>query len=201
MDDKYSFEGSVLAHDEYGNKSKCREDVNNEACGGFECNICLDPVQDAVVTICGHLYCWKCIYKWIHLESSNEKQCPVCKAEVSERRLIPLYAAGRGNETHHEKQQLCRPKIPPRPSSCSLSSSHRPNPCRQHRQHNSDPFLVAGGMNGEMIYERMFGNSISNRDPNSYGNGRSRYLVEIERSLDRLSLFLFCFVIYCLVLF
>jgi E3 ubiquitin-protein ligase RNF5 len=29
----------------------------------FECNICLELAQDPIVTQCGHLYCWPCIYK------------------------------------------------------------------------------------------------------------------------------------------
>lgn len=31
----------------------------------FECNICLELAQDPVVTQCGHLYCWPCIYKCV----------------------------------------------------------------------------------------------------------------------------------------
>ena len=33
--------------------------------GAFECNICLDVATDPVVTQCGHLYCWPCIYKYV----------------------------------------------------------------------------------------------------------------------------------------
>ena len=33
--------------------------------GAFECNICLDVDTDPVVTQCGHLYCWPCIYKYV----------------------------------------------------------------------------------------------------------------------------------------
>ena len=31
----------------------------------FDCNICLEDVYDPVVTRCGHLYCWPCLYKWL----------------------------------------------------------------------------------------------------------------------------------------
>ena len=48
----------------------------------FECNVCMEPVQnrDPVVTQCGHLYCWPCIFRWL---STNHTTCPVCKAGVS----------------------------------------------------------------------------------------------------------------------
>ena len=28
----------------------------------FECNICLDIASEPMLTTCGHLYCWPCIY-------------------------------------------------------------------------------------------------------------------------------------------
>ena len=31
----------------------------------FECNICLELAQEPIVTQCGHLYCWSCIYKCV----------------------------------------------------------------------------------------------------------------------------------------
>lgn len=31
----------------------------------FDCNICLESVEEPVVTRCGHLYCWSCLYKWL----------------------------------------------------------------------------------------------------------------------------------------
>jgi len=29
----------------------------------FECNICFDTANEPVVTLCGHLFCWSCLYK------------------------------------------------------------------------------------------------------------------------------------------
>lgn len=34
-----------------------------ELCSLFECNICLELARDPVVTLCGHLYCWPCLYR------------------------------------------------------------------------------------------------------------------------------------------
>mmetsp|Transcript_11894 Transcript_11894/g.46063 ORF Transcript_11894/g.46063 Transcript_11894/m.46063 type:complete len:139 (-) Transcript_11894:2778-3194(-) len=36
----------------------------------FECNICLELAQEPIVTQCGHLYCWSCIYKFSLRRSS-----------------------------------------------------------------------------------------------------------------------------------
>ena len=62
---------------------------NNDV--GFICNICLDRVSDPVVTQCGHLYCWSCIYKWVQ---GDHHTCPVCSAGVSNDNLIPIYING-----------------------------------------------------------------------------------------------------------
>lgn len=59
----------------------------------FDCNICLDSPSEPVITFCGHLYCWPCLYRWL---SSGHDQCPVCKAGVTRETIVPLY--GRGND-------------------------------------------------------------------------------------------------------
>lgn len=74
----------------------------------YVCNICLDIAKDAVVSMCGHLYCWPCLNCWLETKP-NRQLCPVCKAAISKDKVIPLY--GRNSE----KQQDPRSKIPPRP--------------------------------------------------------------------------------------
>lgn len=67
---------------------------------GFTCNICYEPAeQDPIVTPCGHLYCWPCLYTWLHRtpRASNRCPCPVCKVVIEQSRLIPLYGIGRSN--------------------------------------------------------------------------------------------------------
>ncbi|KAL6213549.1 hypothetical protein ACLB2K_012996 [Fragaria x ananassa] len=59
----------------------------------FECNICSGLAQDPIVTLCGHLYCWPCIYKWLSKWNSNSN-CWVCNAVIEENKLIPLYGKG-----------------------------------------------------------------------------------------------------------
>ncbi|XP_065335493.1 E3 ubiquitin-protein ligase RNF185-like [Cloeon dipterum] len=74
----------------------------------FECNICLDTARDAVVSMCGHLFCWPCLHQWLDTRP-NRQVCPVCKAVISKDKVIPLYGRGSG------KQEDPRNKVPPRP--------------------------------------------------------------------------------------
>jgi len=81
------------------------EDSNSRA---FECNICLDTASDAVISMCGHLFCWPCLHQW--LETRPQRQiCPVCKAGIGRDKVIPLY--GRDGD---QKDPRDKP-IPPRP--------------------------------------------------------------------------------------
>lgn len=74
----------------------------------FECNICLDTASDAVISMCGHLFCWPCLHQW--LETRPQRQiCPVCKAGIGRDKVVPLY--GRDGE---QKDPRDKP-IPPRP--------------------------------------------------------------------------------------
>jgi RING-type zinc-finger len=38
-----------------------------EGNSAFECNICYELAHEPVVTLCGHLYCWPCIYRWANV--------------------------------------------------------------------------------------------------------------------------------------
>lgn len=58
----------------------------------FDCSICLDGCQDPVVTHCGHLFCWSCLFCWLSLHSLSQ-ECPVCKADVQDK-IIPLHERG-----------------------------------------------------------------------------------------------------------
>ncbi|KAG6418171.1 hypothetical protein SASPL_120371 [Salvia splendens] len=60
---------------------------------GFECNICFGLAEDPVITRCGHLHCWPCLYEWLRFHSQCH-ECPVCKAVIREEDLIPLNGRG-----------------------------------------------------------------------------------------------------------
>lgn len=195
----------------------------------FDCSICLDFAKDPVVTLCGHLYCWPCIYKWLSFqtastESDNNPLCPVCKSEISHTSVVPLYGRGKTLSENEPDTKSSNTVIPPRPHA-SLLSTHNPSgqfAYQNSRQtpygsYNPNPGLYTQGvddynqnirMYGEMIYARVFGNSQRLYTfPNSYHLAGSnnprlrRQEMQIHRSLDRLTMFLFCCLFLCLLLF
>lgn len=216
----------------------------NNAC--FDCNICLEYAHDPVVTLCGHLYCWPCIYKWFHFQSASlasdeHPQCPVCKAEISHTTVVPLYGRGQtptGADLKGKAPHLGM-VIPPRPPAFGTqelaNTSHstqqlpyrNPYQSRHHNPHqyeedNPSPLFNLGGstaqsgyfhpvvgMFGEMVYARVFGNpeSLFPYPPNSYrlmgsSNPRlRRQEMQADKSLSRISFFLFCCFLLCLLFF
>ncbi|KAJ1483476.1 hypothetical protein T484DRAFT_1622781, partial [Baffinella frigidus] len=47
----------------------------------FLCHVCLGSPNKPVATVCGHIYCWGCLYKWLSLHR-DDPNCPVCKAGI-----------------------------------------------------------------------------------------------------------------------
>ncbi|TKY66861.1 E3 ubiquitin-protein ligase RMA1H1 [Spatholobus suberectus] len=227
-------EETVPQKENWKSSSEIIADSDRNASGGFDCNICLECVQDPVVTLCGHLYCWPCIYKWLHLQSTsleNEEQklqCPVCKSEVSQSSLVPLYGRGQTTIPSERKPHQVGTVIPQRPqgprsfnttSVSPISQSYHPYNNPYHRQQfNSipsgytSPMLSTSGsldntfgIFGEMIYARVFGNQVANihtYNLSGISNPRiRRHLMQVDKSLGRISFFLLCCLVLCLLLF
>uniref|UniRef100_A0A1J3CKF9 E3 ubiquitin-protein ligase RMA n=1 Tax=Noccaea caerulescens TaxID=107243 RepID=A0A1J3CKF9_NOCCA len=87
---------------------------SNDQDHDFECNICFELAQDPIVTLCGHLFCWPCLYRWLH-HHSHSQECPVCKALVQDEKLVPLYGRGK-NQTDPRTKRYPGMRIPNRPS-------------------------------------------------------------------------------------
>ncbi|MCO5575334.1 hypothetical protein L7F22_029134 [Adiantum nelumboides] len=49
----------------------------------FTCSICLRAPSNPVVTCCGHLFCWPCIYRWLSSTPIHSSTCPACKGFLS----------------------------------------------------------------------------------------------------------------------
>ncbi|KAF9620245.1 hypothetical protein IFM89_010980 [Coptis chinensis] len=109
-----------------------------ESCSGsgdaasFECNICFELAQDPIVTLCGHLFCWPCLYKWLHIHSHSQ-ECPVCKAVVQEEKLVPLYGRGK-TPTDPRSKSIPGVNIPNRPSGQRPETA--PPPDQNHFPHH-----------------------------------------------------------------
>lgn len=75
----------------------------------FVCNICLDPVHDPVTTLCGHLFCWPCLYRWLETQHTT---CPICLAGVSKENVIPLFIKGAEMDPRNKSQEEGIPNRP-----------------------------------------------------------------------------------------
>ncbi|KAI3515426.1 hypothetical protein L1887_14322 [Cichorium endivia] len=216
--------------------SKGIDESENSVSGSFECNICLDTVQDPVVTLCGHLYCWPCIYKWIQQQGTSSEtmeelnaQCPVCKTEVSQKTIVPLYGPcptiNPGTEEVAPSVGTVIPPRPPTPRYQPLGTRVEQLSRRGYQRHAPPPLAMPDrgdmtmdavavpsptiGMLGEMVSGRILGDLESPlfATPNSYnlvGNTSRRgrlQTTQADRSLSRIYTFLLCCIIFCLFLF
>ncbi|CAL9079170.1 unnamed protein product [Musa textilis] len=190
--------------------------------GCFDCNICLDFVVDPVVTLCGHLYCWPCIYKWMQVESMSPRQCPVCKASLSQDTLVPLYGRG-GQSTAAGSDVPHRPTLH-RDHAVIPSVPTQQPPFRRHQRHyfrytsgGSSSLLfaplfrsTAGGVLGGLAIlpwaQRNHGMNTyyASPDPIALGSNNPRLLrhqMQVESSLHQICVFLFFCALLCLLLF
>nr|XP_043621294.1 uncharacterized protein LOC122593023 [Erigeron canadensis] len=98
-----------------------KEDVvksNGDEGSFYDCNICFDMASDPVVTCCGHLFCWPCLYRWLHIHS-DVKECPICKGEMNTKSVTPIYGRGNPSRVVEEDGSL---KIPHRPQAKRVES-------------------------------------------------------------------------------
>ncbi|CAH9110300.1 unnamed protein product [Cuscuta epithymum] len=179
----------------------------------FDCNICLDFANDPVVTLCGHLYCWPCIYEWFNVQdrSDNHLQCPVCKTELSLTSVVPLYGSGKKVSESDQETKLSSLKVPPRPSPPSLTVPTSPRLSYLSSNFNHGPvnnaspsFSLGMNQNVEIVYGRVFGNSGGMYSYPLSGNGSPRLRrqeMQADKSLNRITIFLFCCLFLCLLLF
>jgi E3 ubiquitin-protein ligase RNF5 len=92
----------------------------------FECNICLDMAKQPMVSHCMHLSCWPCLHQWLHAPSPFS-ECPVCKGEVLEANVTPIYGTG-GEEGY----STANPDLPPQVAS---KQKGQPEPTAANGRH------------------------------------------------------------------
>lgn len=95
--------------------------VEKEGGSFYDCNICLDVAREPVLTCCGHLFCWPCFYQVADIDSTS-KECPVCKGEVSENTVIPIFGNGESERVNETELGM---KIPPRPKARRVESARQ----------------------------------------------------------------------------
>lgn len=157
----------------------------------FECNICIEQAKDPVVTVCGHLYCWPCLYRWLRVQNGCQS-CPVCKAGIDQEKVIPIY--GRGCEAKDpRKQPVVIPTytediIPRRPQGQRPALPQRPHAESTYGIH------LGLGMLPSIFGHQHFHGTAAPRDPMTPEQQHQAFL-------SRLLLMLGSFVIMCLLLF
>jgi len=83
-----------------------------------ECYICMKTPTDPIATLCGHIFCWPCIYVWLQ---NGSKPCPICRIVLAkEMSILALYGFGTSakptNNTFSENEATTSTNIiPPRP--------------------------------------------------------------------------------------
>ncbi|CAK9144772.1 unnamed protein product [Ilex paraguariensis] len=97
--------------------------VNGDGGSFFDCNICLKMATEPILTCCGHLFCWACFYR-LPYANSTAKECPVCKGEVTDTNITPIYGNGHSTPMSELEGGL---KLPSRPL------AHRVESIRQQR--------------------------------------------------------------------
>uniref|UniRef100_A0A915HHH2 RING-type E3 ubiquitin transferase n=1 Tax=Romanomermis culicivorax TaxID=13658 RepID=A0A915HHH2_ROMCU len=143
--------------------SKSRDNAKDEGCSSrdipsenkfSECNICFENAQDAVVSLCGHLFCyepislfsfsWPCLHYWLETKGRSSF-CPVCKAAISKDKVIPLYSRGETNCIDPRNK-----KVPPRPNAqrSEVNDSTNDDPGLNGGFSTFNPFGRIGGGGG-----------------------------------------------------
>mmetsp|Transcript_11587 Transcript_11587/g.33341 ORF Transcript_11587/g.33341 Transcript_11587/m.33341 type:complete len:335 (-) Transcript_11587:622-1626(-) len=110
--------------------SSCETASRNDACcnredsvdSRFSCHICFDEVTEPVVTRCGHMYCWPCLFQWLEPGMRYEERaslgmppspfcddsrrvCAVCKSECPLSSIVPVFVRARATVSAPDSEQ------------------------------------------------------------------------------------------------
>ena len=162
----------------------------------FICNVCLDPVKDPVVTQCGHLFCWPCLFRWLN---THHRDCPVCKAGVSRENVIPIFIEGNKDDPR-DKVAGAGGDMPSRPTGIRVN----PQDYANVGANVGDQGQIGGvSLNGGFgFFPSLFGLQFLNFIPNNIN--LERPLTPDERHQEQLTRVLFAMggiVLACFIVF
>ena len=152
------------------------ENSKSSGSKNFECTICLETAKEPVLTKCGHMFCWPCIYNWLDSKGGRAK-CPNCKNEITKNDLIPVYS----NEENKDNTNRFK-NIPKRPK-----AERNPNSDRENYQGGFSNFSFNFG-GGFFPFMMNFGNQFNpgyqdynqqsnyNNQNNNYQEGTNGFL-------------------------
>ncbi|XP_017857438.1 PREDICTED: uncharacterized protein LOC108610103 [Drosophila arizonae] len=96
----------------------------NHLLAPYFCNVCQDYVRAGVITICGHLFCWTCL--WGDLHSRVLSRCPCCMRRLLlHEDIIPFLGEG-PNAGADDANIVAQPGDVARPSGLYLEHQHYP---------------------------------------------------------------------------
>ncbi|XP_017104296.2 uncharacterized protein [Drosophila bipectinata] len=91
----------------------------------YICNLCAQYVRGGVITICGHLFCWICL--WPNLHNSRYPKCPRCShLLILHKDMIPFLGEG-PRARSVDGQVVAQPEAVPRPTGMYLCDSKIPS--------------------------------------------------------------------------
>lgn len=53
----------------------------------LQCPVCFDTIKTPTSTLCGHVFCAKCIQGWVQ----KNKRCPTCNKPMQMKHMHPIY--------------------------------------------------------------------------------------------------------------
>ncbi|KAH8247638.1 hypothetical protein KR038_007362 [Drosophila bunnanda] len=86
----------------------------------YTCKNCKTYVRGGVILICGHMFCWTCL--WPFLADKPSPECPQCQTRlILHEDIMPFYGEG-PNVRKEENDFLAEPGAVPRPSGVCFSA-------------------------------------------------------------------------------
>ncbi|XP_016948798.1 uncharacterized protein LOC108023684 [Drosophila biarmipes] len=106
-----------------GLQSRARRE--NKRLAPFTCNECHQYVRGGVITICGHLFCWTCL--WPKVAEIRFPRCPLCRRRlVLYEDIVPFHGEG-PQAAEADNDVLAEPGAVPRPTGLYLCDAKIPN--------------------------------------------------------------------------